>query len=49
VTRDIDSVMKRVSYLHLYPINFNPDEDSTFQRQLRRQLSVVVLRLSSCT
>jgi len=45
MTRDIDSVTKRISYLHLYPIHLNPDEDSTFQLLARRQLSVVVLRL----
>jgi len=32
---DIDGTMKRVSYLHLYPIHFSPDEETNPTLQVR--------------
>ena len=32
---DIDGTLKRISYLHLYPIHFNPDEEGNLQAQVR--------------
>jgi len=32
---DIDGTMKRISYLHLYPIHFSPDEETNLPTQVR--------------
>jgi len=34
---DVDDTRKRISYLHLYPIHFNLEDDTDIQPQVRRQ------------